>query len=293
MKNSFMTGMILGLILAAVMLVGCGKDETEMPATPTEIGFAADYSSALAAGQEKDQKVLIEFYTDWCKWCKRLDSITFQDSAVIALSQNVVFAKINAEVDSATAKLYSVSGYPTILLLNSDGTEIDRIGGYLDPIPFVNEVNDYLKGVGTLDYFKALADTAGNPSIFMKVGDKYVDRGKYADAEVYYKKVIDTDPDNLNGHTPEAHLSMAEICRWTDRFDDAIKGYQMIMEKYKGTDTEADAELRLAVAFRQKGDTTLAISTFEGFLQHHPASEDTAYAASQIEKLKNPPAQPQ
>jgi len=119
---------ILLSVLLFIILGGCGKKEEPIVA-PTQINFATDYQSGLKLAQDKGQKLIIDFNTDWCTWCKRLDTVTFVDSAVIAMSQNLVFAKINAEKDTVTAQLYKVRGYPTVVLMNADGSEIDRIGG--------------------------------------------------------------------------------------------------------------------------------------------------------------------
>lgn len=287
MGNLRLTGIVLGIFALGILVSGCGGDDAEQ--APTGIEFAADYNAALTQAQASNQNIVIDFYTDWCKWCKRLEDSTFTDPSVIAMDDNLVFVKVNAEVDTATAKKYSVSGYPTVVLAKSDGTEIDRIAGYLPAEEFKTEINNYLQGIGTLDYYLAVSDTVKTPGVMMKIADKYNERSKYEDAATYYTKVVEMDPKNDSGYTIDAKMQMANIERWTDNYDAAIAAYQKIMKDYKGKDAVADAEIRLAVAYRDKGDTTLAIKTFEGFVKNHPDSPDTSYALSQVEKLKNPP----
>jgi thioredoxin-like negative regulator of GroEL len=286
MKRTLLTGMVLFVLAAGLLMVGCGGDKT--PAGPKQIAFVYDYNSALSQAQAKNQNIVIDFYTDWCKWCKTLDTVTYVDSAVIAMADNMVFAKINAEVDTATAAKYSVNGYPTIVIARTDGTEIDRINGYLPADEFINEVHNYLNGIGTLDYYLAAADTTDAVDIKMKIADKYYGRGDYENAGIYYQKVVDMDPGNEYGFTSDARMQMAHILRSEEKYDEAIKKYTSIMKDYKGTSNGDDAEIYIAIAYRQKGDTLKAIDAFKGFIKNHPESPDTSYALTQIEKLSNP-----
>ncbi len=286
MKKLLLTGTVLFVLAAGVLLVGCGGDET--PAGPKQIAFVFDYNSALTQAQANNQNIVIDFYTDWCKWCKTLDTVTYVDSAVVAMSDNMVFAKINAEVDTATAAKYSVTGYPTIIIARSDGTEIDRINGYLPGDEFIAEINNYLNGIGTLDYYLAIADTSESVDILMKIADKYYGRGENENANMYYQKVVDADPNNDNGFTSDARMQLAHILRNGENYEEAIKNYTSIMNDYKGTPNSDDAEIYIAIAYRQMGDTLKAIDAFQGFIKNHPDSPDTSYALTQIEKLSNP-----
>ena len=46
----------------------------------------------------KPKKVFVNFYADWCLYCKEMDRTTFQDSAVIkSLNENYYAVKMNVE----------------------------------------------------------------------------------------------------------------------------------------------------------------------------------------------------
>ncbi|UCD16587.1 MAG: tetratricopeptide repeat protein [Candidatus Zixiibacteriota bacterium] len=288
-QQTFRKRFLLWTVISMATLIfaaGCGEKET---ATPTGIAFITEYSQALDAAALKDQPVLIDFYAKWCKWCKTLDTITFIDSAVIALSQNMVFAKIDGEEDTITARKYGVPQYPTLVLTTSDGTEIDRIGGYLAPEEFLETIENYLNGVGTLDYYLNLPDSEVTIEATFAIAEKYADRGKYEEAESYYQTVIGEDPDNNDGFTDEAMMAVGNILRRNEKYPEAIAQFAEVIKKYEGEEAAEDAEIWTAICYRQKGDTATAIEYFENFVKNHPESPDTTYALSQIEKLKNPP----
>jgi thioredoxin-like negative regulator of GroEL len=279
-----MVGIIL--IIAFAFIGGCGKKEAPVP---TKIDFIASYDSAMAIAQEKNQKVLIDFYTDWCTWCKRLDTTTYVDSSVIAMSANYVFAKVNAEVDTLTARKYLVRAYPTIVMVNPDGSEVDRLVGYLPGPEFKETFENYAKDINTLNYFLRQLDSGGTNEIYAHLGEKYADRGLYAEAEPYYKKIIDADPENNEGFTIDAMMSLADMRRRDKNYDEALDLFNRIKEKFSQTDKAIEAEMWIAIVYKLKGDTAKAIAGFEQFIKNHPQHEDTSYAQDQIQKLKNPP----
>ena len=101
-----------------------------------------------------DEKIiLVDFETESCVWCDRLDADTFTDQKVIDFAkQNLISKKIDAEKGDGPKqkKKYRVRGYPTILFLDSQGAEIDRIVGYRPPEEFLSELNRIKKGENTI-----------------------------------------------------------------------------------------------------------------------------------------------
>ena len=103
---------------------------------------------------DNDEKIiLVDFETESCVWCDRLDADTFTDQKVIDFAkQNLISKKIDAEKGDGPKqkKKYRVRGYPTILFLDSQGAEIDRIVGYRPPEEFLSELNRIKNGENTL-----------------------------------------------------------------------------------------------------------------------------------------------
>lgn len=100
-----------------------------------------------------DKIILVDFETDWCIWCDRLDKDTYSDKGVIDFAeQNLISIKIDAEKNDGPEqkKKYRVRGYPTILLLDHSGNELDRIVGYRPPKEFLDELIRIKAGKNTL-----------------------------------------------------------------------------------------------------------------------------------------------
>jgi thiol-disulfide isomerase/thioredoxin len=145
--------MLLTTLAAAALLA---------PATPPTPGplddhgklawFEGSFEELMAKAKEEDKIVFLDFWTDWCGWCKRLDKETFSADAVVAEMGDVLCYSIDAESREGApiALKYGVASYPTLLFLEPSGDVRDLINGYLPPEPFQAEVQRIKRNEGTI-----------------------------------------------------------------------------------------------------------------------------------------------
>jgi len=102
--------------------------------------------------KKNPKKILIDVYTDWCGWCKRLDATTYKNAEIIKyVNDNFYAVKLNAESKDkivykdqeytyspstringvASNFLSSQGGYPTTTFLNETLEVITIVPGYL------------------------------------------------------------------------------------------------------------------------------------------------------------------
>ncbi|MFI5251885.1 MAG: thioredoxin family protein [Bacteroidota bacterium] len=111
------------------------------------------FDEASAQASKSKKKVLVDVYTDWCKWCKKMDADTYSDSTVMNyLNKKFVVAKLNAESEDQVtfegekhtsaefAQMLGVKGYPTIVFFGPDGKVITALSTYLDAEKFLHVV---------------------------------------------------------------------------------------------------------------------------------------------------------
>lgn len=105
------------------------------------------YSDQSLSNLEGKRGAIIDFYADWCIPCKELDALTFSDSKVIELSKDFVTLKadmtksVSPEV-SALREKFKVVGVPTVLIINSEGKEVNRITGFVNAEEFYKILSD-------------------------------------------------------------------------------------------------------------------------------------------------------
>ena len=144
-----------------------------------------DFETACAKAKVADRIVVVDFFTDWCGPCKKLDRTTWLDEKVVAwFGEKAIALKIDAEKETALAEKYRVDAYPTILLLKPDGTEIDRLVGYRTAEEFLKDAGDALEGRDSVSRAKArlVGDDANNPMLRGDYGDALARKGRYEEA---------------------------------------------------------------------------------------------------------------
>jgi thiol:disulfide interchange protein len=101
--------------------------------TPTSINWQKDLDKALNIAKANHGKVIVDVYTDWCGWCKKMDQTIYTDPKIIALSKKHVFLKLNAE-DGGQGQRFAgrmdVDGYPTTIILDENGRSLNSVAGY-------------------------------------------------------------------------------------------------------------------------------------------------------------------
>jgi thiol:disulfide interchange protein len=148
MRNSLVIGLVLVGVAAAGALSVREHAVTTAAATAAmkKIGWEPNLDAALKRAGSENKLVMVDFYTDWCRWCQRFDETTLTDAAVQKELAQVVPVRLNAEKDGVSAATrFNVDGYPTILFLSANGSEVGRIPGYLEAGPFLEELKDIVK----------------------------------------------------------------------------------------------------------------------------------------------------
>lgn len=256
-----------------------------------------------------------------------MDTVVFQSTkATDYFGKKMVLVKINAEVDTTVARQMAISGYPTLVMVDAKGEEIDRVIGYMETDPFLKQLDDYQAGIGTLADLLNKAKTDTSRQLAYDVAEKYKYRGKPEDATAWYEKVIVAAPKDSLAF--ESRMALADMSRRAKNWDESVAAFQAIAKDfeavpicvgqskmalanvyirqkkwddalaiyndlavnttYKGMDFVADAQWYQGYTLGKKGDTAAAITAFEQFIKNNPTSADTADARERIEKLKSP-----
>ena len=123
-------------------------------------GWQTNYKAALEQAAQENKPVLIDFTgSDWCGWCIKLTKDTFSQPAFQEFAKkNLVLVELDfpqgkpqaADVqkqNEALQQKFGVRGFPTLVILNSQGMEIARQSGYLPggPKAFIAWVEQAVK----------------------------------------------------------------------------------------------------------------------------------------------------
>jgi thioredoxin-related protein len=105
---------------------------------------------ALEEAPKANKKILLDVYTDWCGWCKRMDKDTYSEASVAQyLGQHFIASKMNPEKEGEIlydGKKYTqrefgqalgINGYPATAVFNEKGELLTVIPGYIAAGEFI------------------------------------------------------------------------------------------------------------------------------------------------------------
>jgi thioredoxin-related protein len=124
------------------------------------------WEQAIVKNKKNPKMIFVDVYTDWCGWCKVMDSKTFSDSAVaVYMSKHFYCVKFNAKqqaelkFNNLTYKyktdhkvhefaiwlLNSSMMYPSFAILNKKCERVTTIKGYYEVKPFLEKLETVVK----------------------------------------------------------------------------------------------------------------------------------------------------
>ncbi len=108
-----------------------------MPEDTEGVAWYTDFSDARDLARAESKPIMINFYTDICPACQKLDRMTFADDGTSDyLNANFVNVKSNAGKSQLHAMYDIENAVPTTIFATSDGVEMGRIRGFVPPDRF-------------------------------------------------------------------------------------------------------------------------------------------------------------
>lgn len=100
--------------------------------TPVVWGHGASgLEAALAQAKASGKRLFLDFEATWCGPCHTMDQWIWTDAEVAArLNAEYLGVKIDVDLEKPLVKCFGTSGYPTMIILGSDGAELRRVVEY-------------------------------------------------------------------------------------------------------------------------------------------------------------------
>jgi thiol:disulfide interchange protein len=138
---------LAGLALAPVSAQTTAKKTAK---APPQIAWQTDFNKAFKQAKMQHKPLMIDFYTDWCGYCKRLDREVYTDEKVRALSQQFIPVKLNPEHDEVAAAIVQqvgVRGFPAIMFITEKAELVHGVGGFEPASYFTRDMELALKRI--------------------------------------------------------------------------------------------------------------------------------------------------
>lgn len=107
------------------------------------LNATSDLTQALDNASLNNKTVMLVFDQDSCYYCDLLKSDVLSDEDVQKeIDENYIVAVSDVNQDPQLAGQFRVVGTPTIVFLDSNASEIDRIDGYLPADEFLDFIKE-------------------------------------------------------------------------------------------------------------------------------------------------------
>lgn len=267
----------MGLHLKRIMIVAT----MAVLAVTTPLAAAADeyqwdeltFKEALVRARDENKHIFLDMYTTWCSPCKMLDRETYTDARVHGLLDGMIALKIDSEKGEGieVTKDYRVSFWPTMLFLDPQGKEVDRLIGFHDADEFVEAMNNYINGIETVAWYeKKVTQDPEDAASWKVLGQKYVDAGRAEEARNALSTYLRLVPNLAGEEKAELMYSLGEVSYTAESYGDAVTAFEKLLAEF-GTDDWKDACTQLlARSYHKIGKSDDAVAVYQGHVARHP-----------------------
>lgn len=269
--------------LVASFLAGICLLLRPAPASAAErIPWKSSLSVAMQQARRTNRLVMLDFYTDWCAFCKKLDRETYTHPRVVQLAKQVVPVRMNAEKEGRTSAMkYGVTGFPTILFLTPQGNVAGRIGGYLPAGPFAAVLQQQIDHFRAMPVLEArLRANPGDAEAAARLVVIYANQGRKAEARTLLDRAAKGN--GRSGLLARAYNAVADTYQEEGQLDRAIALFQKAVQTARHPADIAYAHVSMGACYLARGQFQQAIPPLEAALATPGAPQELQSAAQQM-----------
>jgi len=149
-----------------------------LPARGQGIDWRHDYGKARQEARATGRPLVLDFSTEQCMWCRKLEATTFRDPKVAALlARDFVPLHVDALRQPSLARALKIERFPTLLFAAPDGTILGRHVGFVDAARFRGQLE------------RALASVPARPAAAQEAERAYREAGAALEAHDYPRAI--------------------------------------------------------------------------------------------------------
>jgi thioredoxin-related protein len=236
---------LLTSMLIVLTVVGLAAGE--------EVRWRYEYGPARTEAQKAGLPLLLDFSTDWCTYCKKLDVTTFKDPQVVrTLNEKFVPVKLDGNREKRLVDALRLQGYPTIILAAPDGKILKNIEGYVDAAKLQVQLEEVSKSLTNPEWMTKAAQEA----------TRAVAAGDFVKAVVLIKSVLEDEGQRplqnqarrqLQEIEQQAQVQYSKARQRAERGEylEALVVLESLQERYAGTQASTEAG-KLLVSLSEK-----------------------------------------
>lgn len=149
-KNKTLAWVLVMAFTIPVSSCGAAESDSGEGQSESKIDWVS-FDKGMELAESEKKLLVVDFYTDWCHWCKVMDKKTYGNDEVIDfVKDNIVMAKINPETAEGKfefrearysgrelSMMFGVTGFPTTVFISAKGELLSSVPGFIPAEEFV------------------------------------------------------------------------------------------------------------------------------------------------------------
>jgi thioredoxin-like negative regulator of GroEL len=264
------------LAIAAILAVAPWLAFSSQPDEESggKIVWVRQLSEALEQASSSNKLIILDLVADWCGWCRQMETQTWTNPKVVQQAHKYVFLRLNGEKEKDGIELiekFGIDGYPTVMLLNADGSEFDRFEGFMSADQFLARLDASIANSQTLGNLTAQEKQNGDDlSLRYKVGQAFFKRSAFKDAEPRFRQIVDQDPENKSNLVESASLMLALCQASLNDFSAALATVERFQKSFPESKKLPEARLIAVDLLMRNGLRDQAKAKAQDFLRDYP-----------------------
>ncbi len=189
--------------------------------------------TAFAKAKQEGKPIFIDVYADWCAYCKTLKKEIYPRKDVQAELSKFVLLALDGDRFPNLKRKYNVTGYPTLLFLDRNGSLTEKIAGMPDSKMVIKTLKSaFSKRDLENNLLTELGKDPENNLLLLKLGEYYFEGREYQkSADYFYKSFASEDsrtPENKHKALFNLGISFTELKNW----EKSIKTFSLYLDKF-------------------------------------------------------------
>ena len=251
--------------------------------TPAKVPWFRSIDQAFAESRKTGKPVFVDAFADWCGWCHQLDKDVYSDPRFVKYIDRYVPLKVDVEDNGEGthfAGKYGITNLPTLLVLNPAGELTNRIGGFMNTAPLVQDLDDIQKLV------ERVQKNPGDITAAYELADEYMTREMNSQAEKLFSRVLASTSASVS-QKESSQFSIALAQYYLQNYDGALASLEKYEATYKNGQSDEDALLLLSEIHLERNATDKARYYLEEFLKKYPNSGNVNRAHQVLSTLES------
>lgn len=165
-----------------------------MLSVTAQVQWVDKFETARQLAQAEEKFIVLDLSADWCPPCQKMEREVYVDPRFIEFSRSQVFMLLDAYKTTEGDRLqrkFDVGVFPTILVLDAEGKEIDRLTGGRSTEGLIEDLEAIFELPVPARELNERADAQPHDlELQMKAGNRALDRDDFKNAQRFLERIL-------------------------------------------------------------------------------------------------------